>query len=551
MKLPRREAALAIAGFALSGCTKAGTGTVSGQSTTSGARHSYTIPHTLRYTTSQDIDSLNPYLRQDFTLGLLSSLTMAYLVRYDAHNRPVPELATDVPTLANGGIGKDGTTITFKLRKGVVWSDGAPFTARDVVFSWKQVMNPANNLASRSGFDLITRIETPDPHTAIFHLKEPYSAFLPTFFGTAGANPCILPEHLLRGVPNINHIPYNSKPIGIGPFVYSSWTRGSQIELVPNDKYWRGKPKLQKIVFKIIPDRNTAMTQVQTHEVDLWFPIGGAYLVRLKDLPGIATIRQPSYFFNHLDFNLSHPAFSEHAVREAIRYAINREEIRDKIGHGVGIIQEAPLAPTHPMYDPNIKNVPFDLAKANALLDDAGWHKGSDGIRAKNSKRLNVQFASSSGTPDVDTQLELFRAWWKEIGVGLDVQRYAAPILFGAYADGGIIYRGKFDMVAFAWQALVNGSFKNLYASDQIPPDGQNDLRYKNAVVDRAIAEFDRTYDPVKQKELAWVVQEQVVKDVPTIVTSVREDLYVFNDDLKDFHPNAVTPFDDMMNVDI
>src|SRR5208282_4012560 len=168
------------------------------------ARHPYTVPHTLRFTTASDINTLNPMLLQDFTLGLMSSLTMAWLVRYDAHNQPVPELATTIPTQKNGGISKDGTAITFHLRKGVAWSDGAPFDARDVVFTWKQMMNPANNITSRDGWDLITRIDTPDPYTATFHLKAPYASFLPTFCGSAGANPCILPEHILRDAPNIN-----------------------------------------------------------------------------------------------------------------------------------------------------------------------------------------------------------------------------------------------------------------------------------------------------------------------------------------------------------
>ncbi len=542
MKLRRSEAALGIAGLlanprAIAARTK--------------TRHNYTIPHTLRYTNAEDISSLNPYLTQDFTLGLLSQLTMAYLVRYDRHNRPIPELATVVPTQQNGGISKDGKTITFHLRKGVVWSDGAPFDARDVVFSWRQVMNPANSIVSRDWWDLIARIDTPDPHTAVFHLKEPLSTFLPTFFGSAGANPCILPEHLLRDVPNINDIPYNSKPIGIGPFVYSSWVRGSQIEVVANERYWRGKPKLQKIVYKIIPDRNTALTQMQTHELDMWFPVGGAYYFRIKNEPGIATIRQPGYFFGHFDFNMSHPAYAELAVREAIRYAINRPEIRNTIGHGIGILQETPTSPVHPMFDPRIKMVPFDLAKANALLDGAGWKRGADGIRAKDGKKLVVDFASAVGTPDVDEQLELMRAWWKQTGIGLDVHRYVAPVLFGPYASDGIIYRGRFDMVAFAWLGPVTGDYTNLYASNQIPPNGQNVCRWRNATVDKALAEFKHTYDFARQKELCWIVQEQFVRDVPSIVTSVREDIYMHNDDLTGFHPNAVTPFDDMMNVDI
>jgi peptide/nickel transport system substrate-binding protein len=203
------------------------------------------------------------------------------------------------------------------------------------------------------------------------------------------------------------------------------------------------------------------------------------------------------------------------------------------------------------MFDPHIKTVPFDLAKANAILDGAGWKRGSDGIRTKNGKQLAVDFATSAGTPDNDARLELVRSWWKEAGIAIDIRRYVAPMLFGAYADGGIVYTGKWDMVAFAWVNAVTGDYTNLYDSKQIPPDGQNDCRWRNAVVDKALGEFRHTYDAKRQKELCWIVQEQFVKDVPSIVTGIAEDIYVFNDDLTGFHPNQVTPFDDMMNVDI
>ena len=543
MKMTRREAALGAASLAISAATKAGAATT---------RHPYTIPHTLRFTSPPaDINTLNPMLLQDATLGFLSSMTMAWLVRYDAHNQAIPELATEVPTQKNGGIGKDGTTITFHLRKGVVWSDGAPFDVKDVVFTWKQMMNPANNITSRDGWDLITKIDTPDPYTAIFRLKQPYASFLPTFCGSAGANPCILPEHILRDAPNINNVPYNSLPVGIGPFKYSSWQRTVQVEMVANDRYWRGKPKLEKVIFRVIPDRNTALTQLMTHEVDFWYPFGGAFYDRIKAISGIKIIRQAGYIYNHFDFNMSKPMFSDKSVRDALRYAIDRQLIVDKIGHGIGIVQESPIAPTHPAFDPHIPKVPFDLAKANALLDAAGWKRGSDGIRVKNGERFTINFAAFIGSPDVDSQLALIQDWWKQIGVELDVHRYAAPVMFAPYAEGGIIYAGKFDMVGFAWQNDTIGDLSNLFNSDQIPPKGQNDCRYRNATVDKATAAFKRTYDAERQKQLAWIAQRQVVADNPTIVMNFREDMFGFNDDLQNFHPNAVTPFDDMMNVDI
>ncbi len=123
----------------------------------------------------------------------------------------------------NGGVSKDGLTITWHLRHGVKWSDGAPFDADDVVFSTNAVNNPANNEVGRDGWDLITKIDEPDKYTVVYHLKKPYSGYLPSFFGSAGANPCILPKHILGNLPNINTAPYNAKPIGIGPFRYVEW----------------------------------------------------------------------------------------------------------------------------------------------------------------------------------------------------------------------------------------------------------------------------------------------------------------------------------------
>ncbi len=133
-------------------------------------------------------------------VGYLSSMTMAWLIKWDEHNRPYPELATQVPTQENGGVSKDGLTITYHLRKGVRWSDGAPFNADDVVFSTRVVLNPATNVIGRQGWDQITKIDEPDKFTVVYHLRKPYSPFVETFFSSAGANPCVLPEASAREV---------------------------------------------------------------------------------------------------------------------------------------------------------------------------------------------------------------------------------------------------------------------------------------------------------------------------------------------------------------
>ena len=224
-------------------------------------QNSFTKPHFLRYGDIGDVTSLNPMFAQQLILSRIASLTMAWLVKYDIHNQAVPELATVVPTLKNGGISPDGKTITFHLRKDAKWSDGVPFNADDVVFTTKVILDPKTLILSRDGWDRIAKVETPNKYTVVFHLSKPYSPFLPTFFGSAGANPAIVPKHILEG-KDVNTDPYNSKPIGIGPFRIVEWRRADRVIMEANPYYFRGLPKLRRIEYRIVPNRDTLLTQL-------------------------------------------------------------------------------------------------------------------------------------------------------------------------------------------------------------------------------------------------------------------------------------------------
>jgi len=542
----KRILALGIAGLiALSACSK------SGGAGASASGNPWTTPHVLRYATAEDINSLNPHLATAATVGMLSQLTMAWLIRWDAHNLPYPELATEVPTQANGGVSKDGLTITYHIRKGVKWSDGAPFDADDVVFSIGVVLNKANNEVSTTGWDQIRKIDEPDKYTVVLHMKSKYSPFIETFFSTAGANPCILPKHLLAKYPNINNVPYNSKPVGIGPFKYDRWDRAQQVVMVPDPLYWRGRPKLQRIVFKIVPDRNTVLTQMASHELDMWWPVPGAYFDRVKAIPGVTYLRQPSYYFNHYDFNIQRPRVADPVVRRALRLALNRTELRDKIGHGVGIIQDVPAPNTAPYFDASIKPTPFDIPAANALLDKAGWKRGAGGIRSKNGVTLNLDLATSQGTADVDEQIEMIRIWWKQIGVGINVQHYPSQLMFAPAQQGGVVYSNKWDVIFFSWGVDAIGDYSSIYGCNAFPPNGQNDLRWCNPKVKAAIAAVYTHFDQAQRNQDLKGLFEAFDTDVASIVSTAREDIYAENTDLKNFHPNGVSVFDGMMDADI
>ncbi len=546
----KRTLAFGLAALILCACTKSGgdrssSGSPGAQA--AGRNHS-TVPHTLRIGDIQDFDNLNPHLTTSLILGNLSQLTMAYLVRYGHDNRPVPELATIVPTQANGGISKDGRTITWHLRHGVRWSDGAPFDADDVVFSTNAVNNQKNNEAGRDGWDLITKIDEPDKYTVTFHLKKPYSGYLPSFFGSAGANPCILPKHILGDLPTINTAPYNALPVGIGPFRYTEWARADHVTLEANPYYWRGEPKIKKIVYKIIPDRNTVLTELRTGEIDMWTYVPPAFVARAAALPGVTEFRGPSYLYSHLDFNTSHPALRDIAVRRALRLATDRRTMLQKISHGVGILQETPLTPASPYFS-TVPMVPYDIAQANRILDAAGWKRGPDGIRAKNGVKLNLDFAAVSGSPDADSRIELIRSTWQQIGVALTVQHYSSALFF--QLTGGIMYGGKWDVTAFLWQVTPDADLNPENSCDTIPPNGQNVTRLCDPQLEPLLRAEKATYDDAKRKAIIAAALRRIDEDDAYEVLFVSQDVHAYNRDLKGWHPNDTTPFDDFMNVDM
>jgi peptide/nickel transport system substrate-binding protein len=530
--------AVAIVSLLLCSCTKAGV--------------SSATPHYLTIADGTgDVTSLNPHLFTELTLGFISQMTQAYLVKYDAQNRPYPELLTVIPTQTNGGISKDGDTITWHLRRGVRWSDGAPFTADDVIFSTQVVLNPRNNEVGRDGWNLITKMDEPDKYTVVYHLKHAYSPYLPTFFGSAGANPSVLPKHLLAQYPNINNVPYNAKPVGIGPFRVVVWKRGDSVELEANPYYFRGKAKLEHITYKLIPSLDTLLTALQTGEVELWPQVPSSYLIQAKAITNLQTDVQPGVEYSHLDFNVMRPIVSDIRVREAIRYAIDRRRIVEKVTHGNAIVQDSTISPALPFAPKGIPFVEHDPNRARQLLDEAGWKVGPGGIRVKNGKRLSLQFPYYTGAATADEIVELVRQDLRNVGIEIQTRKFAPAVFFAPYQNGGIVYGSKWDMTMFTWQDLPNADISNLFECNQIPPNGQNVLHYCNPKLDALLEEVKRTYDEDKQAQLLSEEMHIIVADVPTIVLAIPYIGYTYNKNLTGFHPGSFTPFDDMRNVDI
>lgn len=538
----RRLAALTLATISLAACSSAGT-TVS----PSGGGHA----HWLRIATGQgDPNSLNIHLDPSGVTGDVAELSQAYFARYDRHAKPVPELITEIPTQRNHGISADGKTITWHLRRGVRWSDGAPFTADDVVFTVHAINNPANNEEQgTAGWDLIARMDEPDPHTVVFHLKRPYGSYLPLYFGTAANEPCILPKHLLGKLATINNAAYNSLPVGIGPFRVTAWRRGDAIEMEANPYYWRGKPKIQRITFKLIASQETLVNEMQTGEVDLWPLLPPSYAARLRGIDTLHVITEPNFRTTNLDFVWSNPLTRDVRVREAIRAAIDRPRLVATVLHGYGSVHDGVVIPVDPPGEHDAI-APYDPARARALLDAAGWRPGADGVRVKNGRRLAFHLVYLIGTAELDQTVEALRDTLHRVGIDVQSRKFAPNLFRAPAANGGILYGGNYDLAIYPRTLEAVSDVNGLYGCATIPPHGENATRYCSPEVDRLIVATEASYDDAQRRAIFAKVQAKIVADVPTVILYVWRGGYAWNTRVTNFAPPLLTAFDDMMNVD-
>jgi peptide/nickel transport system substrate-binding protein len=506
--------------------------------------------HVLRYADGTDVSSLNPFLATSGNSVPLQELTAAEFFRFDAHGNAIPDLVTEVPTKANHGISADGKTITFHLRKNVKWSDGAPFDASDVVFSYRVALDPSNNLANRDPWTRLLAVDAKDPYTVVFRFKAPYALFLQDYFSTQ-SNAAILPKHVIGPGTSINQAPYNNLPVGIGPFRFSAYRRGDAVEMEANPYYWRGKPKLAKVIYKLVTDANTALTQVQTGELDLFDLINGVLAQRAKTLPGKMTATRLSNYESALFFNVTHPSVRDAAVRRALSFATNRNAILEKVILGNGVPSQS-LIPLTVVDAIHLPFDAFDLAKAATLLDAAGWKPGPGGVREKGGTSLTIDMVLPSGYPVSAAIANILHDDWGKVGANVTIRTVNTSQFFAVYANGGTIQTSKFDVALFS-QSIgpIYANIGGVYDCAGVPPNGQNATRYCNHTVDALYDRYVKEFDPAKRHAIAAQFQQIMNDDRPAITLYDRTFLAAYDAKLTGYHPNSYSYWGDPMELDI
>ena len=484
---------------------------------------------TLTVGLTYEIDTMNVY--STGYLGDAQAACVEGLLAPDKDAKYVPVLATEVPTIENGGIviAADGKTmkITYKLRPGVTWHDGKPFTSADVKYTWEAVKDPKFTAESKDGSSEVESIDTPDDLTAVVN----YNTILPTFASTLFTFG-IMPKHLLEGT-DLNTSSYNQTPVGTGPFKVKEFVAGQYVALERYDGYWRkaangdALPYLDGIVFKMVPDTNTLLTQLKSGEVDLVVQLPYNQSTQAKAIDRVELITGPLLSWQHLDFNFKSPGLSDIAVRKAIAQAIDRSVLVKAQG-GYPEPIKSPVVPVFDFYDPNSPEIPFDAAAAAATLDDAGYAVGGDGIRAKGDTRLSYKFVVQAGRADDALVQQIIITQLKAIGIEAVADNKDGV----AYRDAR--YKGGYDLIYGRWITSADPVYSVFYGTG----GANNGQSYSNKDLDAALAKFENTLDPAVRKAAAADFQKILGDDVVTVCLTTNVALIAKVKTLKNFVPN-------------
>jgi peptide/nickel transport system substrate-binding protein len=498
------------------------------------ARNPWTVPGVLRLGEDEEPDSLNLMFGHNAATDTVTALIYSFLLRYDDKGDYIPDLATTVPTTANGGISRDGKTIVIHLRRGVTWADGAPLTAADWLFTYRAVMNPENNVKTRYGWDLIATARAPDPYTLVIRLKRPSVEVLGDLAMGGAAYPP-MPAHLLGKLPNLNDAAINSRPMSSGPYVLASWSHGASLIFVPNRRYFRGPPKLKELVWKFVPDVNTLFNELQTHEVDVYPGVSPNSVARLGDIRGITVERRLVANWRHLGMNLSRPQLADVRVRRAIAEAVDFKRIVRTVYHGLDEMAVSDIFPQS-WAAPALQRYRYDPSDARRLLAEAGWKTGADGVLHKGTMRLQLALYATTGHEENAQSQVMIQSMLRPLGIDVAVRNYPGSYLF---AMDGPLYTGKYDL---EWSVETNapdpdnsGSWNGAF----IPPNGANTSWLDDPEVNATSAAAAATFDRATRKALYQREEERLRELLPAVIVSWQTSVTALNSDVKGYDPAA------------
>jgi peptide/nickel transport system substrate-binding protein len=523
-------------------------------------------PDTLIIATTREPATLHPVFGVGgmATVEILGAL-FEPLTLYDDRHRLIPCLATEIPSLANGGLrlladseararGGQMETIWY-LRPDARWSDGVPVRAEDFIFTFDLIRHPDVPAVSREVEDRIARMESRDEgRTLVVLWKRPYA------FAHEGHRHLVVPRHIefpefdaLADKHEYERTPFNRHPVGNGPYRVAEWAFGRHLVLERQD-YWHGpRPAFQRLVYRFIPEAETILANLDTGRLGAVSPVALDQDLTLEYRHRAAArgdqtyqlVVRPGLWWEHIDFNAENPLTADRRVRQALAFGLNRAGLCQALFPGQACATDTWLPPLHPaafppagQMVPDVPRYPFDPDRAARLLEEAGWRLGSGGIRIQDGRRLRLSLAFETGEPLLDRVAQTVKEDWRALGVELDLRPLDPRAFSEVTADPG--YQG---LALYPWVMDPSADGITFWTQDNIPtaanPTGQNTCRWRNARSDALLREATETLDERRRRTLLWEQQRIWAAELPALPLFFHQEISVHHRALRGWRPTG------------
>ncbi len=466
-----------------------------------------------------DASNLIPLLASDKPSHDIAGLVYNGLVKYDKNIHIIGDLAE------SWDISENGLMITFHLRKGVKWHDGHPFTAQDVLYTYQVTIDPKTPTAYSGDFLKVKKAEVLDDYTFRVSYDKP---FAPALISWGAA---ILPKHLLAG-KDITRSPLTRHPIGTGPYKFKEWVAGQKIVLTSNHDYYEGRPYIDGHITRIIPDMATLFLELRSRGIDI-SGLSPLQFTRQTEnnlfKNNFNKYKYMAFAYTYLGYNLKNPLFADKRVRQAISYAINKEEIINGVLLGLGKPATGPFKPGTWVYNGNVKIYKFNPQKAKELLQEAGWKdRNGDGVLEKDGKPFVFELVLSQGNETRQKCAEIIQRQLAEVGISVKIR-----ILEWAAFINDFINKRRFDTVILGWTIPPDPDAYDVWHSSKTAPEELNFISYKNTEVDELLEKGRSTFNQNERKKYYDRFQEILAEDQPYTFLFVPDELVIIN---KRFH---------------
>ena len=444
-------------------------------------------------------------------------------------------------------VAKDGLAYTFKLKKGVKWHDGTPFTARDVAFTFYAVLNPKVTTPHRAYFDALagfpelTNKDTPkrpedlavkpievvDDHTVRFRLRYPSGSFLAVLTNPRAG---IIPEHLLK-TADLNTTEFNRKPVGTGPFKFVEWRRGERLVMEANPQYHGGRPALDRLIFRIIPDSVVLLQELRAGGVDFIENPPLNEVARLKQTAGLKVLVADNTSYNYFGWRQDLEPFNDLRVRRALNHAIDVPTLVKEALQGYATIATGQFPPSSWAYDPAVKPYAYDPNRAKALLAEAGFRPEGDGVLARKGKRFSFTIRHDQANQAVKDTAVIVQEYLKRVGVEAKLEPLDWPTfvkkLFASEFEGIVVgWTNHHDPDPFAYTIWHSSQWK-----------GRNFAHYKNPRVDELLEQARHTAVVAERKKHYAEFSKLLMEDAPYVFLYFPQQVFVTRQSYDGFLP--------------